>query len=132
MVTRAKRKEAIARAYIKAGKGRISVNGISVEVIKPNAARDLMIEPLRVSDSARDAARKLDILVNVSGGGVSAQAQAVRGAIAKGLVEFVGTESLKREFLNYDRSFLVDDPRRVEPKKFKGPKARARFQTSYR
>ena len=60
------------------------------------------------------------------------QAQAARSAIAKGIVKFTGDEGLKNLYLMEDRYLLVDDARRVEPKKFKGPKARARFQKSYR
>ena len=60
------------------------------------------------------------------------EAQAVRSAIAKSLIEFSGSESLKKDYMHYDRFMVVDDSRRVEPKKFKGPKARARFQKSYR
>ena len=74
----------------------------------------------------------MDIKVNVQGGGASAQAQAVRSAIAKSIIEFSGMESLKKDYMHYDRFMVVDDSRRVEPKKFKGPKARARFQKSYR
>ncbi len=79
-----------------------------------------------------DQARQMDIKVNVYGGGSSAQAQAVRSAIAKSIVAFSGSDAIKKEYLNYDRFMVVDDARRVEPKKFKGPKARARFQKSYR
>ena len=98
----------------------------------PIEYREMMMEPVNFSDTTRGIASKMDIKVNVYGGGASAQAQAVRSAIAKSIVEFSGADSLKKEYMHYDRFMVVDDSRRVEPKKFKGPKARARFQKSYR
>ena len=77
--------------------------------------------------------------VRVSGGGHVAQAYAIRQAMAKGIVAFFQKhvdEAAKKEvkdlLLSYDRTLLVADPRRCEPKKFGGPGARARFQKSYR
>lgn len=132
IVVRSKRKTSIARAYIKAGTGRIRINNKDVSATESEFARNIMLEPLAISDTAKEVAKKADIKVIVYGGGASSQMQAVRGAIAKSIVAFSGNDSLKNEILRYERSLLVDDPRRVEPKKFKGPKARARFQTSYR
>ena len=60
------------------------------------------------------------------------QAEAARTAIAKGLVEFFKDEDLKRKFLEYDRSLLIPDVRRKEPKKPLGRGARKKRQTSYR
>lgn len=131
-VVRSKRKEAIARAYVRSGTGVIKVNGVNISAIESTAARNIMLEAITISEEAKGLARKVNIKVNVRGGGTMSQMQAVRGAIAKGLVEYSGSASLKSELLSYNRALLVDDPRRVEPKKFKGPKARARFQTSYR
>jgi len=75
----------------------------------------------------------------VKGGGHTSQVYAIRQAIAKAIVsyyaKFVDEQSkneLKRAYLAYDRSLLVADPRRSEPKKFGGPGARARYQKSYR
>ncbi len=131
-VVKAKRKRSIARGYIKAGKGSLRINGKQVSAIETDAIKNMIMEPLLISSQAREWAKKMDININVKGGGVSSQMQAVRGAIAKGIVAFSGSESLKKEFLQYDRSIIVDDARRVEPKKFLGTKARAKFQTSYR
>jgi len=81
----------------------------------------------------------VDIRVRVSGGGYVAQIYAIRQAISKGIVAFYQkyvNESEKKEvkdiLLSYDRTLLVADPRRREPKKFGGRSARARFQKSYR
>ena len=74
-----------------------------------------------------------DISVKANGGGSSGQAQASRTAVARALLEaHGGNDAIRQQMLSFDRSLLVEDPRRVEPKKFKGPKARARFTKSYR
>jgi len=81
---------------------------------------------------AKDLANKVDINVEVDGGGVMGQAEAARTAIARALVEWSGDEELKRVYIEYDRSLLVNDVRRKEPKKQGGRGARKRRQTSYR
>ncbi len=129
---RAKRKTSVARASVRPGNGDIRINGKDINALEFDIVRDMIMEPLTISDAAKDVAKKVSIKVNVYGGGTSSQMQSIRGAIAKGLVTFSGSEILKKEYLAYDRALLIDDPRRVEPKKFMGPKARARFQTSYR
>lgn len=77
--------------------------------------------------------------MRVRGGGSCSQVLAVRQAIAKAVISYhqkYDDESVKRELkellIQYDKSLLVADPRRCEPKKFGGPGARARFQKSYR
>lgn len=132
IVVKSKRKTTVARAYVRSGKGSIRINGRDIRSTEFGAAVDIIMEPVTVSGLAKDWSKRVDIKINVYGGGVSSQIQAVRGSLAKALVAFSKSEALKQEYLNYDRSLLVDDQRRVEPKKFKGPKARARFQTSYR
>jgi small subunit ribosomal protein S9 len=91
--------------------------------------RKVMLEPLKI---AGELANKVDIDVKVSGGGVMGQSEAVRTAIARGLVEFFGDEELKKAFLEYDRTLLVNDVRRKLPKVQGGRGARKRRQTSYR
>ncbi len=132
VVVKSKRKRAIARASVKKGTGKVKVNGFSIGVIEPVSLRNVMLEPVGVSSMTEELFKNVDMIISVRGGGQSAQAQAVRGAIAKGLSAFSEGDTLRKGYLQYDRSMLVDDPRRVEPKKFKGPKARARFQKSYR
>ena len=68
----------------------------------------------------------------VVGGGVMGQAEAARMVIAKGLVNWSQDMDLKEKYIHYDRTMLVGDPRRSEPKKYGGPGARARNQKSYR
>ena len=74
----------------------------------------------------------IDISVNVHGGGVMGQAQAARTAIANALALYFDEQKLKEKFTHADRSLIVSDSRRVESKKYKGPKSRARYQKSYR
>jgi len=126
LVARGKRKEAIARATIREGKGMIRYNGMRIDAIEPLFIRETIIEALNFVEPKYD----IDIVTN--GGGFSGQAQAARTAVAKALVEFTGDKKLRQSMIEYDRSLLVEDSRRVEPKKFKGPKARARFTKSYR
>jgi Ribosomal protein S9 len=131
-IVKAKRKASIARASIKAGSGIIRINSKPVEVIEPIELREEMLKPLYVSELTKKIAQSADIKINVNGGGISSQAQAVSSAIAKAIVAFSDTDTVRKEIMRYDRSLLIDDVRRVEPKKFLGTKARARFQTSYR
>lgn len=81
----------------------------------------------------------VDIRVRVTGGGHTSQVYAIRQAIAKALVAYYqkfvdenAKNQLKQQLLAFDRSLLVADNRRCEPKKFGGPGARARYQKSYR
>ena len=127
--TSGKRKTAIARATVKKGKGVVRINKKPIEIYEPEIARWKIMEPLILAKKYRDT---VDIEVNVSGGGFMGQAYAARTALAKGLVEFTGDKGLKELFLSYDRSLLVSDPRRKEPKKPLGRGARKKRQKSYR
>lgn len=132
IMKRGKRKRAIARARLIKGNGRITINNIDVNMIKPKELRELVLEPINFSSLTRSIASSSDIKVRVFGGGYSGQLQAARNAIAKAIAEAAGSDVVQKAYLKYDRSMLVDDVRLVEPKKFLGPKARARFQKSYR
>ena len=124
-----KRKTAIARATIKNGKGRVKINSVPLEIHEPELARLKMMEPLEL---AGKRVVKVDIDVNVNGGGVMGQATATRTAIARGLVEYFEDEELRLKFKAFDRSLLVNDPRRSEPKHPLGRGARKKRQKSYR
>ncbi len=132
ILVRSKRKEAIARASAKAGSGRIFINGRNISSIENDVYRSVIEEPISLSNITRELAGRLEIKIRTTGGGASGQAQAIRSAIAKAISKFAETDTIRKEYMRYDRSLLVDDYRRVEPKKFNGPKARARNQTSYR
>jgi small subunit ribosomal protein S9 len=127
-VARGKRKTSVARASVKEGSGHIRVNSLLSSAIHNRYIRDMIEEPLKV---AGPEGNKVDVNVSMYGGGEMGQAQAARTAIAKALVQYFG-EGLKGTYEGMDKYFLCEDPRRVEPKKYKGRKARARFQKSYR
>lgn len=130
LVLSGKRKTAVARATVRAGKGRIRVNNIPVEIFEPKLARDKIMEPLILVEN--EVWKQLDINVKVSGGGFMGQAEAVRIAIAKCLLKWTKSTRLRTALRDYDRTMIAGDPRRKEPKKFGGPGARARGQKSYR
>ena len=122
-----KRKSAIARAVLKPGKGVIRINSKLLNIYEPKMYRMRIMEPLML---AEDSANKVNISVNVNGGGQSSQAEASRLAIGKALTQF--NSQLKKVFLTYDRSLLVADIRRREPYKPNDSKARSARQKSYR
>ncbi len=125
-----KRKTAIAKAVIESGKGRVWVNGVPIEIWPVEVARMKMMEPLLLA--GREVWDKVDIRVYVRGGGVMAQADAVRTAIARALLSYTGSEELKRIFNEYSRSMIAGDPRRTESEKWMRYSARRFRQKSYR
>jgi small subunit ribosomal protein S9 len=127
--TSGKKKTAIARATITEGEGRVRINGQPVELVEPELARLKMLEPFRIADDRRD---DVDVHVDVNGGGVMGQADAVRTALARALVDHYSDAELRDAYMEFDRSLLVNDVRQSEPKKWGGPGARARYQKSYR
>ena len=127
--TTGKRKTSIAKATVVKGAGRIRINEKPVELYEPAVGRWKIMEPLKL---AEQYVSTVDINVNVSGGGFMSQANAIRTAIAKGLVEFTGDPSLRLTFLGFDRNLLVSDSRIKEAKKPLGRGARKKRQKSYR
>ena len=127
--TSGKRKTAIARGTVREGTGKVRINKVPLELYSPELARLKLTEPLEL---AGEVANQVDISIRVNGGGVMGQAEAARMVIAKGLVQWSQDMDLKDKFIQYDRTMLVGDPRRSEPKKYGGPGARARKQKSYR
>ncbi|MFO8078155.1 MAG: 30S ribosomal protein S9 [Thermoplasmatota archaeon] len=127
--TSGKRKTAVARATVQKGKGLIRINKIPLELHEPEIARWKIYEPVTLAGKSINA---VNIKVSVQGGGFMSQANAVRTAIARGLVEYTGDSTLKTTFLEHDRSLLVNDPRRREAKKPLGRGARKKRQKSYR
>lgn len=131
VIATGKRKTSIARAIIKPGEGRVWINSIPLEVYPIEMAREKIAEPLRLIG---ELASKIDIKINVRGGGVMSQAEACRIAIARGLVEYFSeiNSGLKKLLIEYDRHMLSGDPRRTEPEKWGRYSARRRWQKSYR
>jgi len=130
LVVSGKRKTAIARAVVKPGIGRIRINKTPIEIFEPEIAREKIMEPL--IRAGYEIWKQLDIDIKVSGGGYMGQAEAARMAIANALLKWTKSAHLRTVFAEYDRTMVVGDPRRKEPKKFGGPGARARDQKSYR
>lgn len=130
VVSSGKRKTAIARATVREGSGQVYINKTPLETYLPLMARQIIEEPLLIASN--EVTSKVDIRVNVRGGGVMGQAQASRMAIARGLVDFTKSADLRRQFVEYDRTLMAGDSRRKEKKKFGGPGARAKKQKSYR
>ena len=109
-----KRKTSIARARIKEGAGKITINNIPLNLYQPEYTRLKVREPLTL---AGNLSQKIDIKINVRGGGIVSQAEAVRQSIAKAMVDFFKDDNLKKLYLDYDRNLLVFDARRTEPHK---------------
>ena len=127
--TSGKRKTAVARATVQKGKGLIRINKTPVELHQPEIARWKILEAITL---AGNTINNLNIDVNVQGGGFMSQANAIRTAIARGIIEFTDDQTLKNAYIEYDRSLLVNDPRRKETKKPLGKGARKKRQKSYR
>ena len=127
--TSGKRKTAVARAAVAKGTGKVRVNKVPLEILEPALARMKMTEPIHI---AGKRAEKLDIMVSVRGGGVYGQADAVRTAIARAILEYTEDAELKEQFTAYDRTLLVNDTRVKESKKPLGRGARKKRQKSYR
>jgi small subunit ribosomal protein S16e len=132
-----RKKNSVAVASVRAGRGVLRVNGSPIELLEPQSLRAKVLEPILLLGLKRFQA--LDIRIRVRGGGYVSQIYAIRQALSKGVVAYYQkyvNETEKREIkellLQYDRSLLVADPRRCEPKKYGGPGARARYQKSYR
>lgn len=137
MQTFGRKKNSTAVATCTEGRGNIRINGKSLGIMEPASLRMKVFEPIFLLGQERF--QNLNIRVRVRGGGSLSQCLAVRQSIAKAVIAFTqkyDDESLKRQLkellIQYDKSLLVADPRRCEPKKFGGHGARARFQKSYR
>ena len=137
--TSGKRKTAIARATVRKGAGRVRVNHQPIHIMEPALARRKALEPVLIAEGMPSGNRlgDVDVAVIVEGGGQMGQVDAIRTAIARGLVHYNGgadgiDEELRDEYLRFDRSLLVNDPRRKEPKHQMGRGARKKWQKSYR
>ena len=120
-----RRKAAVARIYVTDGSGKITINKRDLEVYFPEQRLQFVVkQPLE----KLNAADKYDIKVNLNGGGFTGQAEALRLAIARALVEINPEDkaALKKE------GFMTRDAREVERKKPGQPKARKRFEFSKR
>ena len=123
--TSGRRKTSVARIYMTPGQGNITINDRDIKEYFPSEVLQTIVQqPL----ATIDAVGKYDVRANIKGGGVAGQAEALRLAITKALVEENAETrpALKKE------GFLTRDPRMVERKKFGKRKARRSFQFSKR
>ena len=120
-----RRKSAVARIYVSEGKGNITINKRELKEYFPtNTLQYIVMQPL----NKIEVAEKYDIQVNLDGGGIKGQAEALRLAISRALITI---DPETRKVLKAE-GFLTRDPREVERKKPGQPKARKRFQFSKR
>ncbi len=132
-----KRKRAFARTTIREGKGTIRINSVPLELYGESLAQLRLREPLILAKKVLDL-DKLDVRIDVKGGGFSGQIDAIRTSLSRALISYAKTlkkDSELRELLvSYDRSLVSGDSRRTEPhkpsKSSRGP--RAKRQKSYR
>jgi small subunit ribosomal protein S9 len=120
-----RRKEATARVWIEQGDGQVVINGRTMdEYFGRETSKMILQQPLALLEQQG----KINIRVNVTGGGLSGQAGAIRHGLSRALVSF------NPEFrpVLKKAGFLTRDPRAVERKKYGQPGARARFQFSKR
>jgi len=120
-----KRKTAVARVWLKAGTGNIAVNRRAFETYFPReTSRLVVMQPFDVTEQVGC----FDVFATLAGGGISAQAEALRHGISKALLEYNAglRDRLKRA------GFLTRDARAKERKKYGQPGARKRFQFSKR
>jgi small subunit ribosomal protein S9 len=127
--TSGKRKTAIARATLKAGKGVIRINSVPLNEYGTDVTRMKISEPILLVPTA---VHGIDVTIDVAGGGVMGQAEAVRTALARGIILWHNDPQMKDVYLAYDRTLLVNDSRQKETKKPHGRGARKKFQKSYR
>jgi small subunit ribosomal protein S9 len=120
-----RRKTAIARVYFKTGDGKITVNGKDFKVYFPTT---ILQTNIMQSFDVTNTVGKYDIIANLSGGGITGQAEALRLGIARALIK---EDPAHRPPLKA-KGLLRRDPRMVERKKFGQKKARKRFQFSKR
>lgn len=124
-VATGRRKTAVASVRLRQGKGQIDINGKSIEEYFPlEIQRKTLFAPLeKVGGHGR-----YDMIIRVKGGGIEAQAIAIRLSLARALVE--GDENLRHEYKA--QGFLTRDSRKKERKKYGRAGARKRFQFSKR
>jgi len=124
--TSGRRKCSVARLYMKSGSGAITVNNRDYKEYFPTATLQYkIVQPFLLSDQNQTS---FDLKVNVDGGGVNGQAEAIRLAISKAILTF--HEEARPQLR--EQGLLTRDPRMVERKKFGRKKARRRFQFSKR
>ena len=120
-----RRKTAVARVYLAKGKGKITVNKKDMAAYFPSATLQYKVnQPLALTNNDGN----FDITVNVFGGGITGQAEAIRLALSRAMCEL----DAENRLILKPEGLLTRDPRMVERKKFGQKKARKKFQFSKR
>ncbi len=120
-----RRKTSTARVYMRPGSGRVIINRRPLdEYFKMETRRHVLLSPFEVTETSG----MYDLVVNVKGGGLTGQSEAIRLGASRALVQ---ADEERRKALR-EAGFLTRDPRMVERKKYGQPKARKRFQFSKR
>ena len=120
-----RRKCAVARVYVTEGSGKVTVNKKEMTVYFPTATLQYKVmQPMSMTNNAEN----FDVKVNVTGGGTTGQAEAVRMALSRAMCEV----DAENRLILKPEGLLTRDPRMVERKKFGQKKARKRFQFSKR
>ena len=127
--TSGRRKRSIARVTLKEGKGIVRINSMLLDHYQPNMSRMKIMEPLML---APEVSKKVNINVDVHGGGFQSQTDAIRLAIARAIVQYSKDMSLRQRFIEYDRNLIIADIRHTEASKPNDSKPRASRQKSYR
>lgn len=130
IITSGKRKAAVARAVLVPGSGKINVNKRDYKTLQ-FFDRLKIEEPIRIAKEIIGNTN-FDVNIFVRGGGERGQVEAARLALAKAILKFSGSSTLKEVYVKYDRNLLVADVRRKEAYKPGDSKARAKRQSSKR
>lgn len=130
IIASGKRKSAVAKAFLKKGEGKVTINGKDFKNLQ-------MFDRLKIEEVLRIyeeilGKKDFDAEINVRGGGEKSQVEAARLALARGVCDLTKSAKLKKAFLDYDRNILVADVRRKETYKPGDSKARKKRQKSYR
>ncbi|KAI3840659.1 hypothetical protein MKX03_004671 [Papaver bracteatum] len=130
-----RKKTIVAVTHRKKGRGLIKINGSPVEFVEPEILRFKYFESILILGRQRFVG--VDMRIRFRGGGYTSQIYVICQRVAKSLVTYYQKYVMKKKkeikdiLVRYDRTLLVVDPRRCEPKKFGGRGARSRFQKSY-
>jgi len=127
--TSGKRKTAIARATLRPGNGIVRINSVPLDIYPNEMVRLKIAEPLLLIPNSIEG---IDVAIDVHGGGIMGQAEAVRTALARGILKWHNDPQIKDVYISYARTLLMKDSRQKESKKPHGRGARKKFQKSYR
>lgn len=131
LVASGKRKSAIAKAEIKVGTGKVTINKMPYENLGSKFHVLMLKEPIEIAKNILGDF-KFDVAITIKGGGVEGRIDAARLALAKAIVLQTGSSDLRKAYAAYDKTLLVADIRRKEPYKPGDSKARSKRQKSYR